>query len=152
MGKGVTTIAIQSWSTKLRILSVTEMIDGNEEQQAHPEGSSLKIRVKRWIRTHRIEILLFLLLWGTYAYFYQSTQDNEAARLDQTRAIVQDHTLSINKYRWNSADVIQYQKRGSDYIYPAKAPGMSLLAVFPFGFFLAVLNAFRAAVTALGRS
>jgi hypothetical protein len=85
--------------------------------------------VKNWLRTYRVELLLFVLLWTTYAYFYQATQQNEAARLDQTRAIVQDHGLAINKYWWNSADIIHYSKDGLDRMYPAKAPGMSLLAV-----------------------
>jgi hypothetical protein len=119
------------------------MIDGNAVHHAQPEVSSWRIRAMHWIRTRRIELLLFVLLWTTYGYFYQSTQHNEAARLDQTRAIVQDHTLLINKYWWNSADVIHYFKDGSDHIYPAKAPGMSLLAVLPYGFFSAVLALFR---------
>src|SRR5437773_11880890 len=109
------------------------MIDDNQQQLLQPDARLVSL--KRWFLTHRTELLLFLLLWTTYAYFYQSTQDNEAARLDQTRAIFQDHTLAINKYWWNSADVIHYPKDGSDHIYPAKAPGMSLLAVPPFGFF-----------------
>lgn len=82
-----------------------------------------------WIQAHRVELLLFILLWGTFAYFYQSTQQNEAARFDQTRAIAQDHTLAIDKYWWNSADVIRYSKDGADHIYPNKAPGTTLLAV-----------------------
>ena len=77
-----------------------------------PEIPPRKNRWKDWRRRHRVELLLFLLLWTTYAYFYQSTQHNEAARLDQTRAIIQDHTLLINKYWWNTADVIHYQKDG----------------------------------------
>ncbi len=86
----------------------------------------------RWMQAHRVELLLFLLLWTTYAYFYQSTQQNEAARFDQTRAIVQDRTLAIDKYRWNSADVIRYSKNGVDRIYPNKAPGTTFLGVVPF--------------------
>jgi hypothetical protein len=82
-----------------------------------------------WWRRYRVELLLFLLLWSTFAYFYQSTQQNEAVRFDQTRAIVQDHTLAINKYSLNSADVIHYSTDGQDRIYPNKAPGTSLLAV-----------------------
>src|SRR5207247_60365 len=78
---------------------------------------------------HRVELLLFVLLWGTFAYFYQSTQQNEAARFDQTRAIAQEHRLAIDDYWWNSADVIRYTKNGRDYIYPNKAPGTTLLAV-----------------------
>ena len=99
--------------------------------------------MKPWIRTHRTELLLFLLLWMTYAYFYQSTHHNEAARFDQMRAIIQDHTLAINKYWWNSADVIHIQKNGSDHIYPNKAPGMTLLALIPFGILSFCLTVFR---------
>jgi PA14 domain len=99
--------------------------------------------VKRWIRTHRTELWLFLLLWGTYAYFYQSTYHNEAARFDQLRAIVQDHTLEINKYWWNSADIIHYSRGASDHIYPNKAPGMTLLAIIPFGILSLCLRMLR---------
>jgi hypothetical protein len=89
--------------------------------------------LNRWFRLSRTELWLFLLLWLTYAYFYQSTSHNEAARFDQMRAIVQDHALRINKYWWNSADVIHYYQHGQDYIYPNKAPGMALLCTVPFG-------------------
>ena len=87
---------------------------------------------------------MFLLLWATHAYFYQSTQHNEAARFDQIRAIVEDHTLEINKYWWNSADIIHYPKNSSDHIYPNKAPGMTLLSVVPFGILSFWLSGFRA--------
>ena len=99
--------------------------------------------MKRWIRTHRTELWLFVLLWATYAYFYQSTHHNEAARFDQLRAIVQDRTLEINKYWWNSADIIHYRTGGSDHIYPNKAPGLTLLATVPFGVLSLCLSVFR---------
>jgi len=114
------------------------------DRSSSSQISRLNSPVKRWLHRHRVELFLFLLLWSTYAYFYQSTQDNEAARLDQTRAIVQDGTLLINKYWWNSADVIHYAKDGTDHIYPAKAPGMSFVAVIPFAVFSVLLNFFRA--------
>ena len=79
-------------------------------------------------------------LFTTYAYFYQSTQQNEAGRFDQIRAIVQDHTLAINKYWWNSADVIRYQKGPEDRIYPNKAPGTTLLATVPFALWALLLK------------
>ena len=101
--------------------------------------------MKRWIRAHRTELALFLLLWTTYVYFYQSTHHNEAARFDQMRAILQDHTLAINKYWWNSADVIHYQKNGSKHIYPNKAPGMTLLSLVPFAALSLGLSALQAA-------
>ena len=96
--------------------------------------------MKIWI--HRTELILFLLLWLSYGYFYQSTHHNEAARFDQMRAIVQDHVLEINKYWWNTADVIHYPKNGSDHIYPNKAPGMTLLGIVPFAAISAVLGVF----------
>lgn len=100
--------------------------------------------LRQWMQANRVELLLFLLLWGTFAYFYQSTQQNEAARFDQTRAIVEDHTLAINNYWWNSADVIRYTKNGQDYIYPNKAPGTTLLAVPVFWVVTHVLRPFKA--------
>src|SRR5437762_1890914 len=99
--------------------------------------------VKGWRTKYRIELLLFALLLGSYAYFYQSTHHNEASRIDQMRAIIQNHTLEINKYWWNSADVIHYNKNGSDHIYPNKAPGMTLLALIPFTILSLCLSALR---------
>ena len=96
------------------------------------------------VRTHRVELFLFVLLWGTFAYFYQSTQQNEAARFDQTRAIAQEHRLAIDDYWWNSADVIRYTKNGRDYIYPNKAPGTTLLAVPIFWVITHLLKPFMA--------
>jgi hypothetical protein len=103
----------------------------------------IKDILKGWVRNCRAELLLFLLLWITYAYFYQSTQHNEAARFDQMRAIVQDRTLEIDKYWWNSADVIRYTKNGASHVYPNKAPGMVLLAVVPFAIFSIGLSPLR---------
>ncbi|KAF5409454.1 MAG: PA14 domain protein [Candidatus Udaeobacter sp.] len=99
--------------------------------------------LRGWLRTYRTEFLLFLLLWITYTYFYQSTQHNEAARFDQMRAMVQDRGLEIDKYWWNTADVIRYAKDGASHVYPNKAPGMVLLAVLPFAIFSIGLSPFR---------
>src|ERR1041384_2963379 len=85
-----------------------ESTPSNETADARP--------VTRWTTKYRIELLLFALLFGSYAYFYQSTHHNEASRIDQMRAIIQNHTLEINKYWWNTADVIHYSKNGSDRI------------------------------------
>ena len=106
---------------------------------------SVKAALRQWISTHRVELLLFVLLCTTYAYFYQSTGDNEAARFDQIRTLLEDRTLAINKHWWNTADVIHYQKDGSDHIYPNKAPGTSLLSAVPFGVLSTILGIFRAA-------
>lgn len=83
-------------------------------------------RLLQWVRRHRVELLLLTLLWTTYSYFYQATGDNEAARLDQLRALVEDHALKIDQYWWNTADVIRYPSEGGS-IYPNKAPGTTIL-------------------------
>jgi hypothetical protein len=51
--------------------------------------------MRQWIERHRVEFLLCILLWVSYAYFYQSTQHNKAARFDQMRALILDRTLEI---------------------------------------------------------
>lgn len=96
-----------------------------------------------WIGARRVELLLFVLIWLTYAYFYQSTQHNGAARFDQARAIVEDGTLHIDRFTYNTADVIEYGREGeARHWYPNKAPGTTLLAVAPFWLWTKVVGAF----------
>src|SRR4051794_19502748 len=99
-----------------------------EEASTDQRVLSRRRRFWQWVRGYRIELLLFVLLWTTYGYFYQTTGDNEAARLDQLRAIVDDQTLKIDRYWWNTADVIHYPPQNGG-IYPNKAPGVTLLLV-----------------------
>ena len=110
--------------------AAAETLDESPPATASPGGRWARMR--RLARTYALELTLFLFLWGTYAYFYQSTQHNEAARFDQIRAVVDDGTLSINKYWWNSADVIHYPKNGTNHVYPNKAPGTTFVGVVPF--------------------
>jgi len=99
--------------------------------------------VRAFFADRRTEILLFALLWCTYAYFYQSAQHNGAAHLDQTRAIVEGGVLWIDKYRYNTADVVTVAREGRPpHIYPNKAPGTSLLAVAPFWLWRCLLKVF----------
>src|SRR5947199_6038342 len=88
----------------------------------------------------RVEVLLFLLLFGTYAYFYQATGHNEAARFDQMRALAYDHTVAIDKYWWNTADVIHYPRDGKTHVYPNKAPGGTFIGLLPFFYFSQALG------------
>jgi len=91
-----------------------------------------------------VEILLFVLLWLTYAYFYQSSQHNEAARFDQTRSILEDGVLYIEKYRYNTADVVAIARDGGPpHTYPNKAPGTSFLAIPAFWLWKHVLKLFH---------
>jgi hypothetical protein len=105
------------------------------------ETSGLKS--KTFASSH-IEILLFVLLWVTYAYFYQSSGTNEAVRFDQIRALVHDRTLAIDRYCFNSPDLIRYPEK-TGHVYPNKAPGMTLLGTIPFALVSITLAPFRAA-------
>jgi hypothetical protein len=84
--------------------------------------------MRGWIQRNRIECWLGIVLFFTFAYFYQSGQHNENARFDQTRSIVEHFSLRIDRYVFNSADVIKYDNRW----YPNKAPGTSFAGVIPY--------------------
>ena len=74
---------------------------------------------------NKLYLALFTLFFVTFGYFYQAGQHNENARLDQTRSISEDFALNIDRYNYNTADVVKYE----GLIYPNKAPGTSLLGV-----------------------
>jgi hypothetical protein len=76
-------------------------------------------------------LLIALLLWPTYAYFYQSAQHNEAARFDLARALAFDHAVSVDDYGYNSGDLVQHSRGGVTRMYSSKAPGISLLGAVP---------------------
>jgi hypothetical protein len=89
----------------------------------------------------KVELLLFAFLWLPYAYFYQSSQHNEAARFDQARAILDRGVLWIDEYAgYNTADVVRITRGGATHIYPNKAPGTSFLGVAPFWFWMHALR------------
>ena len=73
----------------------------------------------------RPEAALFALVLGAYAYFYQAGGWNQNSRFDLTRAIVEDGSIRIDRFRKNTGDL---SKRGRHY-YCDKAPGVSWLAV-----------------------
>ena len=85
-------------------------------------------------------MLLFLLLFTSYAYFYQSAKHNEAARFDQLRALVETGTLAIDEFAHNTADVVEVTRDGRRRVYPNKAPGLTLLALLPFAFWSGLLR------------
>ena len=73
----------------------------------------------------RASLPLFALVFGTYAYFYQAGGWNQNSRFDLTRAIVEQHTLSIDAFQENTGD--KAQRDG--HWFTDKAPGLSVLAV-----------------------
>lgn len=71
---------------------------------------------------------LFVLLFGVYASFYASLGHNEAAHLDLVRALAEEGSLSVDSYRYNSADLVVKDGR----TFSNKAPGAALLALPAF--------------------
>ncbi len=79
-------------------------------------------------RMNRLEITLFLILFLSFAYFYQGGGANQNARLGQTRAIVEKGQLHFSGIRVPTHDTVTVDGK----VYPNKAPGMSLLGVGPY--------------------
>jgi hypothetical protein len=79
-------------------------------------------------RVNRLEIALFLVLFLSFAYFYQGGGANQNARLGQTRAIVEKGQLHFSGIRVPTHDTVTVDGK----VYPNKAPGMSLLGVGPY--------------------
>lgn len=69
--------------------------------------------------------LLFLLLFVSYAYFYQAGGWNQNSRFALVRAIFNEHTLRIDPYANNTGDIAFHE----GHYYSDKAPGLSLAAV-----------------------
>ena len=72
-------------------------------------------------------LLIFGILFVSYAYFYQGTGWNQNSRFDLTRALLERHTVRIDPYHWNTGDKAFYQ----GHYYSDKAPGMALSALPP---------------------
>lgn len=78
----------------------------------------------------RIAAGIFLLTFVTYAYFFGGSGFNQNATFDLTRAIVEQRSLSIDRYASNTGDISFYEGR----VYSNKAPGTSFLAAVPYAF------------------
>lgn len=72
----------------------------------------------------RIEVLLFLALLLTYAYFFQGGGWHQNSRFDLVRAIVEEGSIRIDSFRENTRDWAEV----GDRTYCNKAPGLSFLA------------------------
>ncbi len=67
---------------------------------------------------------LFVLLFLSYAYFYQAGGWNQNSRFALVRAITNDWSLRIDPYQRNTGDKAIFE----GHYYSDKAPGLSLLA------------------------
>jgi hypothetical protein len=69
--------------------------------------------------------LLFILLFVSFAYFYQAGGWNQNSRFDLVRAITNEHTLNIDPFRHSTGDKAFF----NGHYYSDKAPGIALAAV-----------------------
>ena len=75
------------------------------------------------IRIHAL--LIFGVIFFSYAYFYEGAGWNQNSRFDLVRAIVEQGTLRIDGYDENTGD----KAFANGHYYSDKAPGLALLAV-----------------------
>src|SRR5262249_57978419 len=76
-------------------------------------------------RVTRVRVTLFLLLFASYAYFYQAGGWNQNSRFNLVRAIVNDHSLRVDPYHRSTGD----QAFFDGHYYSDKAPGLSFAAL-----------------------
>ncbi|HKN32973.1 MAG TPA: hypothetical protein VJX16_06975 [Terriglobales bacterium] len=69
--------------------------------------------------------LIAVVVFISYAYFYQAGGWNQNSRFDLVRAMLDQHTLRIDSYHSNTEDKALFQ----GHYYSDKAPGVVLLAV-----------------------
>src|SRR5262249_28833652 len=69
-------------------------------------------------RVTRVRVTLFLLLFASYAYFYQAGGWNQNSRFNLVRAIVNDHSLLVDPYHRSTGD----QAFFDGHYYSDKAP------------------------------
>jgi hypothetical protein len=77
----------------------------------------------------RSEWLLFLLLFMSYAYFFQGGGWNQNARYDLVRAIAEEGRLSIDSFVANTGDYALF----NGHYHPNKPPGVAWLALPIYG-------------------
>ena len=87
-----------------------------------------RIGLRSFFRCYRIETLVFVWLFFTYAFFFHPGGHNAAARYDSIRSFLEQGTLAVDKYCYNSADLIKIDS----HYYSSKAPGTFWLGLTPF--------------------
>ena len=80
------------------------------------------------LRATKLEVVIFLVLLISFAYFYQGGGANQNARLGQMRAVAEKGQLHYRGIRVPTHDTVT--KNGK--VYPNKAPGISLSGVAPY--------------------
>jgi len=73
----------------------------------------------------RLRVTLFLLLFASYAYFYQAGGWNQNSRFNLVRAIVNDGSFRVDPYHRSTGDQAVFD----GHYYSDKAPGLSFAAL-----------------------
>src|SRR5258708_27998672 len=73
----------------------------------------------------RERAMLFVLLFVSFAYFYQAGGWNQNSRFDLVRAITNEGTLNIDPFKNSTGDKAFHD----GHYYSDKAPGLALTAV-----------------------
>jgi hypothetical protein len=82
-------------------------------------------RLRGFLMHRRLQLFCTAVLFFSYAYFYPGQGWNQNSRFDLTRAIVEEHTISIDSFHKNTGDKAFY----NGHYYSDKAPGLALAAV-----------------------
>jgi hypothetical protein len=72
---------------------------------------------------------LFAVTFVTYAWFFGGGGWNQNANFDLTRALVEDRSFQIDRFRANTGDLSFH----AGHYYANKAPGLSFVAAIPYG-------------------
>lgn len=72
----------------------------------------------------RASAIVFAALFGAFGYVYQGSDHNTAARIDLTRALVEHGDVAVDRYRYNSGDLVEIGGRTLS----TKAPGLPFAA------------------------
>lgn len=75
-----------------------------------------------------LAVAIFLLVATTYGFFFGGGGWNQNAQFDLTRAIVEQRSLTIDRYAGNTGDRSTF----GGHLYANKSPGTSFLAVIPY--------------------
>lgn len=77
------------------------------------------------------QVLLFLLLWFSYGYFAHGPGWGQVSRMNLVIALVDDGTLTLDRYLGATGDVAWYE----GHAYHEKAPGGAVLGLLPYRLF-----------------
>ena len=86
---------------------------------------SIPLSPPSMVRRRFCAALIAATLFASYFYFYQGTGWNQNSHFDLARVLLEQHTVSIDRYQRGTGDKAFY----NGHYYSDKAPGLSLLSL-----------------------